>query len=161
MNSRPLIQAMNFVGGVGWFTGTPDQASASYPCNPYKECPRLLLCCEEGAFDARALTGGQVHDMKETFSLFLNLRQIPGLNNQKIKVDTVDKICSCFTRDRLLPTNIHSGAVPGFQLTKCYPGAVTYHSDMWHKWKDPNLTISVAQINFMVEGTIGMYDDGT
>lgn len=153
LNSRQQIIDLGLKGGgVAWFPGTPEQASGSYPANPYLQCPRMWLVGEQGALVARSGQGGLVHGLTMTISLFYYLRQTVGQAHQQIMKAKVDTIGNPFLEDKLLPPNLSSGAVPGYALEKCLPGLVTFHPDLYHEFGDPNLTVSVAQINFVIEG---------
>lgn len=160
MNTRQQIIDLRLaLGGLcRWFPGTPDQASTSYPANPYLQCPRLLLVGEQGTLTPQALSGGFVHHIQATVSLFYYQRQVVGQSHQEIMKGKIDSICTPFSRDKLLPPNLSSGAVRGFVLEKCLPGLVTFHPDLQDEFEDPNLTVSVAQVNFIIEGKTCVYE---
>ena len=161
VNTQSPIIALNLVNdltgkGAGWFHGVPENASSSYPCNPYTQCPRLLLRYEEMSF-IPMVGGGVQHQVEYQCSFFYYRRQIPGQSHQEILMNDLETIINCFTATPGLQVPTISGAIPGFNLWKCFPGKETIHPDLKHEFDDPCLRISVAQINFLVQGKIVQY----
>lgn len=154
MNSRQQIIDLQLAqGGLCRLSkGRPENLSASYPCNPYIQCPRLWWVTETANFQGRACSGGNVFDTIITGSLFYWRRQVLGENHHEILINDLDSIATPFTRDKLMPAPISAPSIPGFFLEKCLPGVNTYHSDLHHRFNDPDLVVSVGQINFEIHG---------
>lgn len=159
MNSRQATIDLRLAeGGLAkWFPGKPQQASSSYPCNPYKQCPRLLLVQDTCVIEPVGASGGLRDSFKLNFAVFYYRRQIVGQQHQQLIAADMDSLVSPFTEDKLFPPTLAAPSIPGYQLTRCFPGIITFHSDLGHDFKDPNLIVSVAQINFATEGYISAY----
>lgn len=158
LNSRQQIIDLSLAedGLAKSFPGRPESASSSYPANPYIQCPRLLLVTEDAIFRPRTGGGGLIHDVVYTCSIFYQRRQVPGQQHHAIMRVDADSIINPFSHDKLQPPPLTNPSIPGFLLTKCFPGQVTFHPDLYHEFRDPYLTVSVVQVNFVIEGRIAI-----
>lgn len=157
MNGRQQVIDLNLAEPCRYFRGKPDQASSSYPCNPYLQCPRLMWVTEMAQFAPRAASAGLIHDFTLTGSLFYYRRQNVGEEHQELMDGDLDQIFSPFAQDKLMVSDLQAPSIPGFELLKCFAAIITRHPDLYHEFEDPNLTISVGQINFEIAGRIKPY----
>jgi hypothetical protein len=156
LNNKQSVLDLNLVY-LGWHPGVPDSSSSSYPCNPYTMLPRLTLRFQDVLLTGMVGAGSREH-LNATCSMFYMRRQNPGESHQELLMADWEAIANPFPEDKLTPYTL-SGAIPGFSLEKCWGGGITIHSDLRHEFDDPSLRISVAQIEFKIEGKMVQYDE--
>jgi hypothetical protein len=154
LNASTRIINLNLKHPVHVKNLRPQSASSLYPPNPYIHCPRIFVVGEDEYIRPQAASGGERFDVTYTLSVFINLLQIMGENNHRECVRVAGEVFNVFADSKLFPVDLQAPAIPGFQLVSCMPAQITYHSDLRHKYNDPNLAVSVAQVNFKIEGKL-------
>lgn len=122
-----------------------------YPANPYTMCPRLRLQLVEISETPGPPAGGMVHGARYAGSWFYYRRQIPGQPHQRLLHIDVKKIRDPYLRGQFQPANLQ---VEGLNIHSITLNPTTILTELRHKWDDPALRVSVAQISFVVEGEI-------
>ena len=139
---------------LDWCGGMNDPAT-SYPSNPYTMCPRLQLRMMTQDITPGPPQGGQAQDAVYKFSLFYQRRQTMGEPHQILLIDDLEIICNRLILFKMYPPEIE--AVEGFSNFKSYPASFIVHNDLRHDFDDPNLRISVGEINYALEGRLAAY----
>jgi hypothetical protein len=147
----PLKTTLGLVR-LGWLRNMSDPVT-SYPTNPYRQCPRMLLRYYTAEFMPGPPRGGTVQGTNYTYSIIYQRRQTPGEEHQELLVNESELIANFFSENSWQPYLLQ--AVPGYDLISAVP-QITYHPELRHEFDDPNLRISVCEVVIKVEGRISV-----
>ena len=127
----------------------------SYPANPRTACPRGFIRLDQAGHTAApdgATLGCATAGFVYQFSLWLQYRQTPGQQHQRLLALGIDVIHTAILREDL-------DLSAALDLYPVYEVEVellqsTVFTEMDHEWGDPALRVSVAQTSFLLSGTL-------
>ena len=132
-----------------------DDLVRSYPANPYLLCPRLRIRLLTQDLQMGPPRGGQAHDAQYKISLVYQRRHNILEDHQQLMIQDTETIFNSFTQFLVRVPNIE--AVQGWENFKSYPLQIAYHDDLEHEFGDPNMSVSVSEIVYTIEGRLATY----
>ena len=136
---------------IDWVRSTSDPSSA-YPPNPYTMCPMIAIRGYAGTMKPYGVVGGYIGEVSYTFSVFYYKRQTLGIKSEPNIIQDMEVLWNIFSNDLMDPTRFP--AVAGCQYIRVYPANVSIHSELQHEFEDPNLKVSVGELQIVFEARI-------
>ena len=122
-----------------------------YPANPRVDLPRIRLRVENCTISAAATQAGTVSDFQFQGSFWLQQRQTPGQNHQRLLMQGLKRISAPFL-GRFQPAQILN--IPHLQAWTTVPATTNVYDDLRHEWDDPTLRVSVGQVQVLLTGRV-------
>lgn len=122
------------------------------PCNPRTECPRGFLTLVQLAHNEAEQIGCSSARFVYQFSIWIQLRQTPGQEHQRLMVQALDLVATALLQENFNLTN--ELGISELLNVKVEPADGLPFTELDHPLEDPQLRVSVGESAWTLSGEI-------
>lgn len=146
----PKLSSLSLVS-IDWSDQMRDEPS--YPCDPRTELPRVRLRLVQSAHTEGDVMGCASAGFIYQMEIWLQLRQTPGNEHQRLLVQGIDLIDTALIQENLNLTN--ALGIDELYIAKVEPPATSVpFTEQDHPLGDPQLRVSSSSTTWTIAGFI-------